>query len=661
MICNVFCNYSVAGIRSQNSDLQKNDSSELLSYIEDPSLTKAIECVIHDDLACAISASKNSKNPIYTQSIIEILQIYLNPTSIPLNDMISFLKKYQWIPCNIFLSKVERSINHRTPAFDTLKWFEFAPPITNRGKFFLLYANIIAGKSDLKNISIRNNFRNLWKNTELDSLAEEYIIFQYKDILTIEDLLYKINFLLSNNNKTLSYKLIDILPLKPKALIKAKLDIINTIESSNKYNVTSVNSMMQDDLIRYHYINRLIKEKKYDEAYRKLLNFKPKINTDKWWKLKNIIFRELLNSRKFTLAYNFIQNHNMLQGSCFADAEWLSGWVALEFLNKPLIANKHFNTMFAKTKLANSKSKAAYWIARSYSKNKNTEEAKKWFKHASIYPSTFYGQLAIAKTIGSSKFNYFGNIIPSTKPGTVIQNKESVIKITLLIYHLYKAGQKALAYEIIDSIPSLKFNKQDLDDFARFLNVKGFQSLAVELSKIYANKSFALLREGFPKNINIANGLMPKALYLAIIRQESSFNALAVSPAGARGLMQLMPNTAHRLAKMLGLPFDAYINDPIANVLKGSAYVDELYAKYKCLILTIAAYNAGPGNVNKWISSIGDPRNMTTLDEKIDWIESIPFAETRSYVKKVLENMVIYNYMIDNKHNASTITEFIHL
>lgn len=650
----------ICALASQISFAQSNGGSSI-AYSEDPQLTQAIELVMSGELSKALKAAESSNNVEYTQSVIEVLRIYNNPTAIPLSSAAAFLEQYQWVPQEVFLPKIERSINHETNPKDVVEWFAFKTPKLNRGKFFELHAKIVLNQVGLNNIQTKNYFRLLWRITEFDIPAEEYIIQRYKNIFTVSDLLEKIDFLIWSGSYGFASKLIALLPNEYHTNLKTKVDIARSPTLAAKF----INKPLgkNDELIKYLYTKELIRDKNYVAAYKSLLTIHPKKFHDKWWKLKNVVFRELLSERKFLLAYNITQNHGMIEGSDFADAEWLAGWVALEFFNKPAKAVKHFTHMFNKTKLANSKSKAAYWLARAYQKSKNEVESKKWFNQASIYSSTFYGQLAIAKIKGGAKYNYFdsyknhGNIIPIEPNG---DNK--IAQVTLLAYHLYQAGQKMLAYDVINYIPTLKLDRPYIEQCAQFFVSKSLRPLAVEIGKASANKSFILIKESYPIDITMPpTRLLPKALYLAIIRQESNFDPIAVSPAGARGLMQLMPDTAAKLAKTLGLDANAYINNPAANVQKGSAYVDQLYSQYESLILTIAAYNAGPGNVRKWVNTIGDPRKMTTLNEKINWIESIPFAETRNYVKKVIENMVLYDNILNKNHTSQTIVEFLEL
>jgi soluble lytic murein transglycosylase len=624
----------------------------------DDKITIAIESIMKNDLNSALAAAKQSVDPHYTKSIVELLHIYNNPNTIIPSKAMGFLQSYAWIPEEIFISKIERSINHETKPEEIITWFSYKKPTNNRSKFFFLHAQLKLNKANLVNNKIKQDLRTLWRNTEFSLDTENYIINEYKGIFTIDDLLQKIDHFIWNGNVSYAKKLVDLLPNTYQTLPKIKLTVTARPELLNKY-LNSV-TVKNDELIRYLYIKNLFSRKVDLSAIKSLTNIQPKSNFEKWWKLKNLAFREAVNNKNYSIAYSLTQNHGMETGASFADAEWYAGWVALEFLKKPDTAIKHFSNMYNGTKLANSKSKGAYWLARAYDIKKIKTQANHWYNEAAIYSSTFYGQLALAQIKGNTKYNYFNSYKDHKDRIIVKPDKNKIRKITLLAYHLFKANQKFLAYTIIDYIPTLNLERIDLEASAFFFSKRNLRPLAVELGKSTANRSFILIKEGYPTNLKIVNTALPKALYLAVIRQESNFDHTATSQAGARGLMQLMPQTAIKLAQTLQLPKDAYIYDPNANIRKGSTYLDQLYSKYGNIILTIAAYNAGPGNVKKWIDTIGDPRNMTIL-ERVNWIETIPFAETRSYVKKVMENMVIYDSMLTSNHNAKTIIKFLEL
>jgi soluble lytic murein transglycosylase len=173
-------------------------------------------------------------------------------------------------------------------------------------------------------------------------------------------------------------------------------------------------------------------------------------------------------------------------------------------------------------------------------------------------------------------------------------------------------------------------------------NNKELTPTRVQYTKYLANFTGPFVKNGYPYDLTIKDNQHIKSLYLAIIRQESNFDQSAVSSAGAIGLMQLIPPTAKSCAKVLGLPHNAFKRDPKANVAKGIYYLDCLVGNFENFIPAIAAYNAGEGAVKRWIIRYGDPSEITSIYEMIDWIESIPYAETRLYVKKVLENVVVY-------------------
>ena len=179
----------------------------------------------------------------------------------------------------------------------------------------------------------------------------------------------------------------------------------------------------------------------------------------------------------------------------------------------------------------------------------------------------------------------------------------------------------------------------------------GRNDLAIKAAKLAIRQGVALTVAGYPKLKVTRKFPVEPALMHAVIRQESAFDTKAISRAGARGLMQLMPATAKAVARRLKIQHSKQrlVSDPVHNLRLGSAYLDQLRDTYDgSLILTLAAYNAGPGNVKRWVRLNGDPRDFSTLDA-IDWIESIPAPETRNYVQRVLENMTIYGYRFEDR------------
>jgi soluble lytic murein transglycosylase len=171
----------------------------------------------------------------------------------------------------------------------------------------------------------------------------------------------------------------------------------------------------------------------------------------------------------------------------------------------------------------------------------------------------------------------------------------------------------------------------------------GIPDVAVAIARRMGREGLVLPDAGWPLPLNPPPGPVDPAVTLALIRQESSFDTGAASPAGARGLMQLMPNTAQTIARRIGEPTSlvALTTDATQNMRLGTVYLQDMLDQFGgSLPLALAAYNAGPNKVLEWLAANGDPRAGQT--ETLDWIELIPFGETRNYVQRVLENVAVY-------------------
>ncbi len=595
----------------------------------------------------------------YAQTIIKSLKIYYNPQALTVKEMSDFFNENRWISLEPFNNKIEKSMTYDNPPGSILEWFYYREPQTNSGKFTLLNAQIVANLANLENNDTKHKLRELWRTTEFDLSTEEYYLKKYKDHLTIEDLLKKIEFLTWNKSYTYANQLLSILPPQYKKLPKLRLEIAQSKFNLGRTLANTGTDLLNDDFIMHVNISNLLDNDKENEATNKLLSVKPKSGFENWWKLKNIAIRNCLRDKKYKQAYALTENHHLEYGSDMAEAEWLGGWIALRFLEDPEAALKRFANLFEKTKLSNSKSKGAYWIGRSYEKLGDTENALKWYDVASQYKGTFYGHLALAANNRTDKANYFEHVAHTTDKKGNYSDKENAKKLTYFSYLLHKSDVKLLANNLIATLADLDIDRNDLEVAALYFTNRKYYPFAVEISKSTSNKGAPLIQVGYPKHIEINNNELPKGLYLGIMRQESMFDPNALSPAGARGLMQLMPATASRMAQILGLPKNAFAVDPSSNVRKGVSYFDQLYKQFENVPMSIAAYNAGPGNVKKWIDRYGDPRESKDPYFMIDWIESIPFNETRNYVKKVLENYVVYDSILDNNHASNAILGFL--
>ena len=374
------------------------------------------------------------------------------------------------------------------------------------------------------------------------------------------------------------------------------------------------------------------------------------VRPDIWWKERAILSRSLIYKKRYAEAYKVSSNHFLREGPEYANAEWLSGWIALTFLNDPNMALQHFKNFYNNVGYPISLSRGAYWIGQTYKKIKNEQKSVEWFKEASKYLNTYYGQLAYIEVYPGESFKLKDQPKISEKFEKEF-NKNNLIKIVKLLDELDKDKYakdfiKHLALTNIDQGSEILAGKLAVEiqryDFA----IQVAKQASYE-KRFYNEINYPIIET--PAIVNQKS--MPKPeLVLAVIRQESEFDQKANSYAGARGMMQLMTYTAKLVAKQAKLPYvkSKLKSDPIYNIKLGSYYLAGLLEEYEgSYPFALAAYNAGPKRVKYWKKINGNPQKGEI--NYIDWVELIKFKETRNYVQRVLENVNVYRYMLSGK------------
>jgi soluble lytic murein transglycosylase len=329
-----------------------------------------------------------------------------------------------------------------------------------------------------------------------------------------------------------------------------------------------------------------------------------------------------------------------------ADRDFLAGFLALRFLHNPTNAAAWFNDLLGASSAVITQARAYYWLART----ETGAQAAADYARAEKYPDTFYGQLA-ALALGSSPTQVAALIQNTGEPAFTATDA-----LNFALGELPRAA--ALLVQMNDPKDAQIFLNRiavvAADDRTRELAAKlalglGYPSSAVAIARTAGTAGQMLIREGWPLAENPPSTLEP-AISLGIMRQESSFDPTAISGAGAEGLMQLLPSTARKTARDNALP-DDNLFDPTENMALGTTYLAGLIQQFdNCLPMAIAAYNAGPENVSNWVAENGDPALTTQPGgaDMIDWIEEIPFNETRNYVQRVTESIVIYRALQSN-------------
>ena len=374
------------------------------------------------------------------------------------------------------------------------------------------------------------------------------------------------------------------------------------------------------------------------------------IRPDKWWKEREIISRSLIYKKKYELAYKISSKHALTEGPEYAEAEWMSGWIALSFLNDPVLAEEHFLNFNQNVSYPISLSRGAYWLGKTYQKLGYKEKSDYWFKEGSKYLTTYYGQLSHLEIYPDQNFE-LENLMEVGKDTIEKFNTKELVKIIYLLDELDKDKhtKHILRHIALDNIQS---GTEILA--AKLATEIGRYDFAIQISKIasyehrFHNKyNYPIIST--PKYIN-GRKIPETAFILSIIRQESEFDLSANSWAGAKGLMQLMPYTAKVVAKQAKLPYSKsrLTTDPEYNINLGSHYIAGLILEYDgAYPFAIAAYNAGPKRVRYWKKINKNPQKNQI--DYVNWIELIRFEETRNYVQRVLENYNVYRYILEQK------------
>jgi soluble lytic murein transglycosylase len=364
-----------------------------------------------------------------------------------------------------------------------------------------------------------------------------------------------------------------------------------------------------------------------------------------WWIVRDEISRAALADGDVHLAYRAIAGFEVGPAGRLVDAQFTAGWLALNFLDDADAAQRHFALMAQHATLPDSITKANFWLARAEIARDAFDAADAAYAVAAEYGTVYYGQLA-RSALGLDQVPAPAELPDLTEASEAFAARDTVRAIRLLARH----DARGMAAQLLRNWTQDLETASDLVLAALLAQDIGAHNVAIAVADRAAGLGWTYDTLRFPSTVLPAGTRLaanPAAVF-AVIKQESLFQLDAVSHAGARGLMQLMPGTARETATRLGLDYvrDRLTRDPQYNVLLGSTYLSDQLERYDgSLLLAAAAYNAGPGNANRWIRAFGDPRAANV--DPILWVELIPFEETKTYVRRVMGNYLVYRRHLD--------------
>ena len=543
-----------------------------------------------------------------------------------------------------YLAEEKIYLRNNSPT-SIINWFEKYPPLGGLGKIKLAEAYLEQGKLD----KVQDLVKEGWKTAEIRKNDLGYYRAKFKKFLTSDDHIKRADHLAWERKYWDLKRMLKYLPTDYRALYNAR-----QILMSNSYGVDNAIAkvpqfLKRDPGLEFDRLRWRNRRGRLDGSLEILYQNANKtesqmIRPDKWWEQRESVTRSLIYKKRYKTAYKISSEHSLSSGPSFAEAEWLSGWIALTFLKSPEYAINHFKNFYNNVGYPISLARGAYWLGASYDELNEKEIANKYYTEASKFPMTYYGQLAF------NKINPGGNF--ELKDESFFdKDYEKKFKKNKLIKHVI----------LLHELDASQYAKDILKHLAELDIEKGSEVLAAELSTSVERYDFAIqiskkasYEKRFYNKFNypviatpkvVNNKQMPKQeIILAIIRQESEFDLKANSWAGARGMMQLMKYTAKIVAKQAKLPYNLsrLTTDPEYNIKLGAYYFNGLINDYNPF--AIAAYNAGPNRVKTWRRVNGDPSKGQI--SYINWIEQIRFEETRNYVQRVLENINVYKYIL---------------
>ena len=506
------------------------------------------------------------------------------------------------------------------------------PPISGRGMIACVTADAV---DDTKRAEW---LKRAWVQGDFNDDEEDRILRSYGQILTRADSIARIDRLIYEGKLPAAKRMLGRLPADRRHLFEVRMAFLANDRKAPKMLKGLSAAQQRDPGMLFERLRWRLRRN--DDALADLLLAAPKTvpYPDLWWPMRANAARTAIGKRNYTQAFALIANHGELKDEALADALWMKGWLHLEHKGDAGTAYKEFFQLYTSVSTPVSKARAAYWAARAAEKNGNHDIAMEWLEKAARHPTVFYGQLAYAWLKPKTPLT-----LP--KPPEAIDTERTAFEAderVAVARMLDRAGDEKMRDLFITAIANHASTPGELALVTDLAHDLGGTPTGVEAAKLALRADVVILPAGWPRVTLPENLAIEPALALAISRQESQFNPKAQSPADAHGLMQLLPVTARHVAAQMGLTYrTSMLNDPLTNLSLGSHYLGQIIDGFDgSYILGIASYNAGPGNVRGWLKTLGQPPKNT--ERAIDWVESIPYGETRNYVMRVLENVSIY-------------------
>ena len=607
------------------------------------SLAVALTSAAQGDWDTAKAVARQISDPV-AQDIIEWRR--LRDGSGAFADYQNFLTKNpDWPGLDLLRKRGEAAIAEDHDSAEVLGYFKDNPPQTGTGSLRLAEGYMNDGKIT----EARREVVRAWTTFSLNNDEQSRLLKKFKTTLATHHIT-RLDMLLWRGRSDEAQMMFPLVSDDYVILAKARIGLRVLARNPDGLIRAVPKSLQNDPGLAYERFVWRARKNLADTARELLIERSVSLKSlgqpENWADRRRDIARQDMRNGNNKRAYQIASQHFLSEGSDYADLEWLSGYLALRKLKDPKLAIKHFTRFRAAVATPISYGRAGYWLGRAYDAAGDKANAQKEYLFGAEHQTSFYGQLAAEKA-GSGPDETLAGLTNEPDWRQAAFMKSSVIRAALLFHEAgfgYETERFIRSYaESLDLV-----GNQQLAAMALDLNRP---SIAVRLSKQAAGMGIVMPKSYFPLTelAKLKTRLKPEVA-MSIARRESELDPTVISHAGARGLMQVMPNTARKVAQGIGLPYSLakLTSDWEYNATLGSAYLADQFEDFNgSFILAFAAYNAGPSRAKRWREVYGDPTSSKT--DQVDWIEHIPFNETRNYVMRVMESLHIYRARIAGK------------
>lgn len=577
------------------------------------------------------------------------------------NEYQIFIKNHKdWPRINRIKYLAEHKINfdNNSPS-SIIEYFSNNPPLSGFGRLRLAEAFLENNQTE----KARNLVIDGFKDAELSKQDLKYFSKIFKKFLTHKDYALRADYFAYEAKYKDLRDTIEYLNPDYQKLYNARAALFTKGSADNLISQIPQN-LREDPGLIYDRIKWRRKKGRFAEA----LTLMNQSTSDSLMRNQYLakerlsVARDKISDKEYKLAYEILKDHRLNEGADYAEIEWHLGWITLSFTNQTEVALSHFLKMNAAVSYPISKARAAYWIGRTYKKLGQSNQANTWFKTGSQYGTTFYGQLS-HKELDERKFSINNNFKINEDRFEEFKKNNAQAKSVIILKEL---NRTRYSKDILRHLGDTEQNRTSEEISMAGMLAQEIERLdfAIQIAKNASYKNLNFLEISYPR-IEVPKQvkkqkILDSSVILALIRQESEFDLSANSKVGAKGLMQIMPATARLLSKVTNIDFsrEKLTRDKDYNLALGSYYISDLDDVFGSHYLAFAAYNAGPHRVEKWIKAYGDPRKKQI--DAIDFIELIPFQETRNYVQRVSENINVYEYLNDPVNATNKIEKILY-